>query len=797
MLQNEQTQNNSSIKINDNENKMAPAKLDKVLGDGFAPGPKPAISRINEFFETLNISFPRYFAVVDNYGRITRHVYSSDAAAALGELEPGKKAHKLLVQLNPINKLMFEQYISQGLLAQDSEDYCSLPSFLIDKITNIAIYLKFNDKDLNNTNKNQDGILKLIEELKSDFGFPNPCLIKYANGCKFIFNTNLPANETSRQHLQEFVKLFKDRFRLYNFKFFEDFDAFTQLIELPLLDLVSCDNSSANEKNFTLQKSNDESLLTLEKLQEFILHVKRLANANLQAYQKSSEDSFDACVWFSNRLRALTTYINAADGRVYADIVDSQTNQLNPTPMDDPKFLKSLALELAGKHSCKLKRKEKQTIESAIDQEIAHTLYYGNQECIHSRIAHKGDTIFYDLCNQEGLIYSISPKGLQILHKNTPNTSHLHFKVTPNMNPQVIPLNNVNKSLTDLLNPFLNMDDNSKILLTITLVCWFVKGFNYFLWLKGQQGSGKTMLSKMLQNLLDPTSANPGPLPNSTRELATVLSSRYLVVFDNMSKINEGVSDLLCQSTYGATFQTRKLFTNSGTVSIPFHNAIILNSIADDIVKKVDLYQRIIPIKMKALDKNRKSETLIMKQFEEVRPSIIFKVFDTISKALAVLPSIEIPSTFRLIDSARLGAAVSKVLYGDEKIFINAFENIEKESALAILENDPVMNSVLGWLREQEELQSVTQGCSRPLTLEPISSVDFYQNILNFADKSKTVITLKGMAPDAPALTKKIKQYKANFRTLGVEFETTHTNKCNIWQISLNKPLTKNNSKAA
>ena len=43
MLQNEQTQNNSSIKINDNENKMAPAKLDKVLGDGFAPGPKPAI----------------------------------------------------------------------------------------------------------------------------------------------------------------------------------------------------------------------------------------------------------------------------------------------------------------------------------------------------------------------------------------------------------------------------------------------------------------------------------------------------------------------------------------------------------------------------------------------------------------------------------------------------------------------------------------------------------------------------------------------------------------------------------
>ena len=724
MLQNEQTQNNSSIKINDNENKMAPAKLDKVLGDGFAPGPKPAISRINEFFETLNISFPRYFAVVDNYGRITRHVYSSDAAAALGELEPGKKAHKLLVQLNPINKLMFEQYISQGLLAQDSEDYCSLPSFLIDKITNIAIDLKFNDKDLNNTNKNQDGILKLIEELKSDFGFPNPCLIKYANGCKFIFNTNLPANETSRQHLQEFVKLFKDRFRLYNFKFFEDFDAFTQLIELPLLDLVSCDNSSANEKNFTLQKSNDESLLTLEKLQEFILHVKRLANANLQAYQKSSEDSFDACVWFSNRLRALTTYINAADGRVYADIVDSQTNQLNPTPMDDPKFLKSLALELAGKHSCKLKRKEKQTIESAIDQEIAHTLYYGNQECIHSRIAHKGDTIFYDLCNQEGLIYSISPKGLQILHKNTPNTSHLHFKVTPNMNPQVIPLNNVNKSLTDLLNPFLNMDDNSKILLTITLVCWFVKGFNYFLWLKGQQGSGKTMLSKMLQNLLDPTSANPGPLPNSTRELATVLSSRYLVVFDNMSKINEGVSDLLCQSTYGATFQT-------------------------------------------------------------------------ISKALAVLPSIEIPSTFRLIDSARLGAAVSKVLYGDEKIFINAFENIEKESALAILENDPVMNSVLGWLREQEELQSVTQGCSRPLTLEPISSVDFYQNILNFADKSKTVITLKGMAPDAPALTKKIKQYKANFRTLGVEFETTHTNKCNIWQISLNKPLTKNNSKAA
>lgn len=117
MLQNEQNQNNSTIKINDDENKKGPTELDKVLGDGFMPEPKPAISRINEFFETLNISFSRYFAVVDNYGRIKRHVYSSDAAAALGELEPGKNAHKLLVQLNPINKLMFEQYISQGLLA--------------------------------------------------------------------------------------------------------------------------------------------------------------------------------------------------------------------------------------------------------------------------------------------------------------------------------------------------------------------------------------------------------------------------------------------------------------------------------------------------------------------------------------------------------------------------------------------------------------------------------------------------------------------------------------------------------
>lgn len=315
MLQNEQNQNNSTIKINDDENKKGPTELDKVLGDGFMPEPKPAISRINEFFETLNISFPRYFAVVDNYGRIKRHVYSSDAAAALGELEPGKNAHKLLVQLNPINKLMFEQYISQGLLAQDSEDYCSLPSFLIDKITNIAIDVKFNGKASNNNN-NQVSILKLIEELKSDFGFPNPCLIYYTNGCKLIFNTNLPANENSKQHLQEFVKLFKDRFRPYNFKFFENFDAFTQLIELPLLDLVSCDNSSANEKNFTLQKTNDENLLTLEKLKHFIIQVKRLANSNLQAYQKTSEDSFDACVWFSNRLLALTTYINSLDGRV-------------------------------------------------------------------------------------------------------------------------------------------------------------------------------------------------------------------------------------------------------------------------------------------------------------------------------------------------------------------------------------------------------------------------------------------------------------------------------------------------
>ena len=72
--------------------------------------------------------------------------------------------------------------------------------------------------------------------------------------------------------------------------------------------------------------------------------------------------------------------------------------------------------------------------------------------------------------------------------------------------------------------------------------------------MSGEQGSAKTILSKLLRALVDPNVAPVRALPRDERELMIAANNGHLLAFDNLSGLPAWLSDALCRVASGGSF---------------------------------------------------------------------------------------------------------------------------------------------------------------------------------------------------------------------------------------------------
>jgi hypothetical protein len=127
--------------------------------------------------------------------------------------------------------------------------------------------------------------------------------------------------------------------------------------------------------------------------------------------------------------------------------------------------------------------------------------------------------------------------------------------------------------------------------------------------LQGEQGAGKSSAARFLRDLIDAAEVPTRALPSSERDLAISASNTWLLSFDNVSDINDKLSDALCSISTGGGFATRKLYSDNEEILFYNKNQIVMNGIPQDLVKRHDLADRCIPIHLSPIDgKNRKPE---------------------------------------------------------------------------------------------------------------------------------------------------------------------------------------------
>ena len=84
------------------------------------------------------------------------------------------------------------------------------------------------------------------------------------------------------------------------------------------------------------------------------------------------------------------------------------------------------------------------------------------------------------------------------------------------------------------------------------IVCWLLavlrcRGPYPLLAISGEQGSAKTVLSKLPKALIDPNAAPVRALSRQERELMIAANNGHLLAFDNLSGLPMWLSDAFCR----------------------------------------------------------------------------------------------------------------------------------------------------------------------------------------------------------------------------------------------------------
>jgi len=302
-----------------------------------------------------------------------------------------------------------------------------------------------------------------------------------------------------------------------------------------------------------------------------------------------------------------------------------------------------------------------------------------------NRVARKDGAIIYDLCDKRYL--KATDQGWEIVQP------YPLFRRYKHQQAQIEPVSGGDP--WDVFD-FLTVPEESRLLVLVYLISLFVPGIAHPVFaVCGDQGSSKSFFCTVINRLVDPTLTEKIIQPKNERDLIQTLRQKYLTVLDNISTIDHRVSDILCQVCTGGGVSYRQLYTDEGENIAQFRHVVIINSISLPIVN-ADLMDRSIILKLQRIKpEDRKPEQDLWDAFNAAHPRIMGGIFDTLAKAMALMPTVKIDHLPRLADFAKWGYAIAEALGNSGEKFLEDFtRNVEHQNE-SVTEKNVLSQSIL------------------------------------------------------------------------------------------------------
>ena len=271
------------------------------------------------------------------------------------------------------------------------------------------------------------------------------------------------------------------------------------------------------------------------------------------------------------------------------------------------------------------------------------------------RVAKHGRAIILDMGgadpSRERRAVEITAAGWRLLD---PGAVPVAFLRAPDALPLPEPIRDEAK-FGDLAR-FLNCPEGEILLAwawLVTALRPFESGGAYpILALTGQQGSGKSLSSRFLQSLVDPTSLSGVAPPRDERDIYASAGARHLLAYDNLSGLRDDLADALCRIATGGAFMARALFSDFDQAAITALRPQLINGIPASIAARNDLAERCIALEL-SRPVHRIAEQELIAQWEAARPALLGLACDAIAAALRNLDRVTIEGEApRMIDAA-------------------------------------------------------------------------------------------------------------------------------------------------
>ena len=170
-------------------------------------------------------------------------------------------------------------------------------------------------------------------------------------------------------------------------------------------------------------------------------------------------------------------------------------------------------------------------LRSALDALEAQAQFDAPRRAVYMRVAEHDGRLYLDLADEQWRAVEIGLEGWRVM-----TSPPVRFRRSAGMLPLPVP---VKGGSIDALVPFLNLPGHSAFVL---VVAWLLAALRHggpypLLWVSGEQGSAKTVLSKFLRALVDPNAAPVRTMPREERDLFIAASNGHLLAFDNLSDI--------------------------------------------------------------------------------------------------------------------------------------------------------------------------------------------------------------------------------------------------------------------
>jgi putative DNA primase/helicase len=254
------------------------------------------------------------------------------------------------------------------------------------------------------------------------------------------------------------------------------------------------------------------------------------------------------------------------------------------------------------------------------------------------------------------------------------------------------------------LYPFVNVasEDDFKF-----VVVWLIAALRPgrpfpILLIQGEQGSGKSILSRILRSIVDPNLAPIRAAPKDEEDLIVAAKNGHVIALDNVSKIDPTMADALCRISTGGGFSTRVKYTNDQEHVVWARNPILANGIPS-LADRPDLASRALIVRLVPIaEDRRKPEDEHFAEWELARPYMLGTICAALGRALRNLPDVKLERSSRMADFEKLIEAASPALAWERGAFSRAYAQNRRDLDGAAFEADPVAVAIERYFRELE-----------------------------------------------------------------------------------------------